>query len=191
MPTVFMSSENIIIEGNLATCKLDYLTREARLRNLFILLIIGPGVIPMVLMITFQLLTFLEIKRQKKVIFVKFKFSRAYHSSSPKYCQQLTHFDMNSVINENVNIIVIKETTLVKMNILFVACFCMTYFPYVVFVLIAQFCANREKIINHLTAFIPNIFINLATITFPVIVLMTDKVFKKFSYVNKFTSIEE
>ena len=175
---VYMSPHKFVLDGYLTTCKVDYLSRDKYSRDLLILLIIGPGLIPMFIIMTFQALTFVEIKKQKKRINLRIRF-RATGQEPP----------LNSVFGENLNIILLKETKLAKKNILFVVCYSLTYLPHGLYVLIAQYSTNRQLVVNPLMAGIMNFSINLATITFPIIALSTENEFKRFTTrFNEFNS---
>ena len=178
-----MSPHKFVLEGYLTTCKVDYLSREKYARNLLIWLIIGPGLIPMITMIACQVLTYREIKKQKKSIFLRIRFRSGQEPP-------LIYFDMNSLINENLNIILVKETKLAKKNILLVVFYSFTYLPLGVFILIAQYSPNRQLVVNPQIAGLLNLSINLVTITFPIIVLITENEFKRFtSRISEFVSV--
>ena len=171
---VYMSPHKFVLDGYLTTCKVEYLSREKTSRDLLILLIIGPGLIPMLIIMTLQALTFIEIKKQKKKINLRIRFR---NGQDPP----IIYFDMNTLINENLNIIVVKETKLAKKNILFVICYSVTYLPHGLYVLFAQYSANPQLVVNPLMAGIMHFTINLATITFPIIALITENEFQKFT----------
>lgn len=98
---------------------------------------------------------------------------------NPKYC---TH---SQVVDLKKNFFFKREIRVSRTILTFVGFFCLTWFPYAIVMLVAQFASNREYFITPLSASLPALFAKFSTIANPIIYTLHYKDCKGF-FLNVF-----
>lgn len=76
------------------------------------------------------------------------------------------------------NFLIKREFRVTKMIMICVGAFCVTWFPYVIVVLIAQFGSNIKEYVTPLSASLPALFSKLSVILNPLLYTLTSKKFR-------------
>lgn len=91
-----------------------------------------------------------------------------------KYCTHSMNIDLKN------NFFFKREIRVSKTILTFVGFFCLTWFPYAIVLLVAQFASNREHFITPLSASLPALFAKFSTVANPIIYTLHYKECKLF-----------
>ena len=168
----FFSNNGFVLEGFLTHCSFDYLSRDHFTRAYIMISFCVGFFIPLIVIIVLNTLIFKILKTKNEQFFSKRveinKRSRNNDSDEIKKIRDnkiIVHFT-----NHKLN-----ELKILKTIVLMCSLFCLSWGPYSVMTLFAQYGNHIERYINPYTVNIPALFAKTSTFTDPIVYLLLNK----------------
>ena len=164
-----------VLEGFLTTCSFDYISRDLVTRYFMIFLIITGFVFPLMIQFIFYKLTYEALNERKKEIrkniILRENSIKAIIQSSKSVVQDAPK-SYDSIINQ--------EYKLTKTVLICVVFFCISWVPYTIITLLAQFGSNIENYVTSYTTSIPALFAKTSSVYNPLIFMYKNKECRKY-----------
>jgi r-opsin len=168
-------------EGLKTSCTFDYISQDIKTRTMVLLMITVGFLIPFILTLSFYCLIHIYLMQhnRRKELEINFNIK-----SLSKNTTITTSFDINKKKRKKPKLV--KEISLMRNSILAVFLFALTWTPYIIMSLLAQYSDNSKNYVTPTNNILPIILTKFSAILTPVLYVFTNKDFRK--YLKKYKS---
>ncbi len=164
----FGSEHGYVLEGFLTSCSFDYFSRDLFSRIYMMLMIVCGFLVPLSFLIVFLILTKKSLESYGKNALII--------QNNTEFISLQSNLSKRSVDLENRRIsFQNRHNRVLKSIILYVSFFCMSWTPYVIIVLLAQFGTNIQNYVNPYTTSLPALIAKFSSIHNPILFTLSNK----------------
>lgn len=204
VPELF-TPNGFVLEGFLTHCSFDYLSRDLFTRVYMILMLLGGFFIPLLFILVLNFLIWHKLKIKSKN-FQKFSMKRLSEKSvirkrlsdqSTVATKRTLSCDSYEILKQKAqemdlfcSNIRINDFKMINTIILMILLFCLSWGPYALVTIIAQFGTNIIQVVNPYTTSLPALFAKTSSFMNPLIYSFRDKQCRKY-LMKKFAGLRK